>query len=247
MLDDAAELVGVMRKKSVDELISMAGISQALAELNFERWQEWSVPFERGQSTASSVPAVRPAVLTFMGDVYRGLDAAASFDERDYTHAQKVLRILSGLYGVLRPLDLMAAYRLEMGSGLATDRGRDLYEFWGGRITEALNEDLAESPGPDVFVNLASKEYFAAVDAGALAGKVVTPVFLDGRLGDDGAPVREPRVMGYFTKEARGAMAGWIVRERVKSVRALRGFDGLGYSYDPDRSSSDRPVFVRWS
>ena len=233
MLDEASPLVDVMRQKSPDEIAKLMGISAELAELNFERYTDWEAPFTPGDA--------RPALLAFAGDVYQGMDAAATFTERDYTHAQKVLRILSGLYGVLRPLDLMQPYRLEMGSKLATERGRDLYSYWGEHITEVLNEDLAASPGPAVVVNLASHEYFRSVDVGRLAGRLVTPAFLDGR-GDG-----EPKMISFFAKRARGAMAGWIIRNRVKSVRGLRDFDGLGYRFDAEQSATDRPVFVRYS
>ena len=233
MLDEASPLVDVMRQKSPDEIAKLMGISDELAELNFERYADWEAPFSTGDA--------RPALLAFAGDVYQGMDAAATFTERDYTHAQKVLRILSGLYGVLRPLDLMQPYRLEMGSKLATERGRDLYSYWGERITDMLNADLAESPGPAVVVNLASHEYFRSVDVGRLEGRLVTPSFLDGR-GD-----AEPKMISFFAKRARGAMAGWIIRSRLKSVRGLRDFDGLGYAFAAERSATDRPVFVRWS
>ena len=233
MLDAAEPLVDVMRQKSPDEIAKLMGISAELAELNFERYADWEAPF--------SPDDARPALLAFAGDVYQGMDAAATFTERDYTHAQKVLRILSGLYGVLRPLDLMQPYRLEMGSKLATDRGRDLYSYWGEHITEVLNEDLAASPGPAVVVNLASHEYFRSVDVGRLEGRLVTPAFLDGR-GDG-----EPKMISFFAKRARGAMAGWIIRNRLKSVRGLRDFGGLGYGFDAEQSATDRPVFVRYS
>ena len=233
MLDEASPLVEVMRQKSPDEIAALMGISAELAELNFERYADWEAPF----TTADA----RPALLAFNGDVYAGMDAAATFSERDYTHAQKVLRILSGLYGVLRPLDLMQPYRLEMGSKLATDRGRNLYDYWGERITDVLNADLAASPGPAVVVNLASHEYFRSVEVGRLDGRLMTPSFLDGR-GD-----AEPKIISFFAKRARGSMAGWIIRNRVKSMRGLRDFDGLGYGFDPERSTTDRPVFVRYS
>jgi len=233
MLDEAGALVDVMRQKTIDEIAALMGVSAGLAELNFERYADWKAPF----TTADA----RPALLAFAGDVYTGMDTAATFTERDYTHAQKVLRILSGLYGVLRPLDLMQPYRLEMGSKLATHRGRDLYAYWGERITDALNTDLATSPGPATVVNLASQEYFRSVDARRLEGRLVTPAFLDGR----GAA--EPRTISFFAKRARGSMAGWIIRNRVKSVHALRAFDGLGYRFDPKRSDTDRPVYVRYS
>ena len=233
MLDQAEPLVEVMRQKSPDEIAALMSISAQLAELNFERYADWEAPF--------SPDDARPALLAFAGDVYQGMDAAATFSERDYTHAQKVLRILSGLYGVLRPLDLMQPYRLEMGSRLATDRGHDLYDYWGQQITDRLNADMAESPGPAVVVNLASHEYFRSVDTGRLEGRLVTPSFLDARGG------AEPKMISFFAKRARGSMAGWIIRNRVKSVRGLRDFDGLGYGYDAERSGADNPVFGRSS
>jgi len=142
---------------------------------------------------------------------------------------------------VLRPLDLIQPYRLEMGSKLATERGDDLYDYWGERITAVLNEDLADSPGPAVVVNLASQEYFRSVDPAQLEGRLVTPAFLDSSNGKD------PKMISFFAKRARGAMAGWVIRNRVKSLRGLNDFDGLGYRFDSERSGDDRPVFVRYS
>lgn len=233
MLEQSAPLVETMRQRSPAELAELMGVSEELAELNFERFADWHQPFDRRSA--------RPALLAFNGDVYQGMDAAATFSERDYTHAQKVLRILSGLYGVLRPLDLMQPYRLEMGLSIPTDRGEDLYAFWGERITTMLNADLAASPGPAVVVNLASNEYFRSVDSSRLDGRLVTPSFLDSRNGS------EPRIMGYLTKRARGAMAGWIIRNRIKSVRGMQAFNGLGYAFDTARSTRDRPTFVRYT
>lgn len=231
MLDRSRELVSVMRTKSPDELSSMMSISPRLGELNFERFQDWSPPFTSDNA--------RPAVLAFNGDTYLGLDAPATFGERDYTHAQKVLRILSGLHGVLRPLDLIQPYRLEMGSRVVTDHGTSLYEFWGGDVTDRLNADLAASPGSNVLVNLASTEYFGVVQPDRIDAKVVSPRFLDAK-GDG-----DHQVVGFFAKRARGAMAGWIIRERVKAARALREFDDLGYRYDESMSTSSEPVFTR--
>ena len=230
MLDRSAELVSVMAQKSPDELASMMSISRELAELNFERFQDWEPPFTPRNA--------RPALLAFNGDVYTGIDAG-SFSERDFTHAQKTLRILSGLYGVLRPLDLIQPYRLEMGSKVATSAGSTLYEFWGDDITDALNADLEASPGAFVLVNLASNEYFGSVCSERFVGRIVTPTFLDSK---DGA---EYKIVSFFAKRARGQMSGWIIRNRIKSVRALREFDGLGYSYCEHRSHTDRPVFIR--
>lgn len=231
LLDRASELVSIMREKSVEDLQRLMSISQPLAELNFERFQDWEPPFTPKNA--------RPAVLAFNGDTYIGLDAPNTFTERDFTHAQKTLRILSGLYGVLRPLDLIQPYRLEMGSRLANPAGPDLYSFWRSTVTAQLDADLAESPGADVLINLASIEYFGAVDTDALGARVITPTFLD---ADENG---NHRVVSFFAKRARGAMAGWIITERVKSVRALRSFTGMGYRFDPERSSADKPVFVR--
>ena len=230
MLDQAAELVELMATKSPAELSSMMGISESLAITNFERFQEWERPFTPENA--------RPALLAFHGDVYQGMDAPGRFTERDYTHAQKTLRILSGLYGVLRPLDLMQPYRLEMGSKLANPAGRDLYAYWGSTITCALNEAIEASPGAKALVNLASNEYFNSVRTDELAYPVVTPTFLDRK--DD-----EYRVVAFFAKRARGAMAGWIIRNRVKSIKGLSGFDELGYLHAPERSTPHTPVFLR--
>ncbi|MCP5029404.1 MAG: peroxide stress protein YaaA [Actinomycetia bacterium] len=229
-LDQSEQLVGAMQSKSPADIAAMMHISASLAELNFERFHDWERPFNTENA--------RPAVLAFTGDVYQGMDAW-SFTERDFTQAQKVLRILSGLYGVLRPLDLMQAYRLEMGSKLDTDQGSDLYSFWGDRITDQLNADLESSPGPKVLVNLASNEYFASVQHGRVEGRIVTPTFLDAK-GDG-----EHKIVAFFAKRARGAMTGWIIRNRIKSVKALTEFDVNGYRYSPERSSKDNPVFTR--
>ena len=230
MLDQAAELVDVMATKSPRSLSKMMSISESLAELNHERFQNWERPFP--------AEAARASVLAFNGDVYMGLDAG-SFNQRDFTHAQKILRILSGLYGVLRPLDLMMPYRLEMGSKLRTKKGKDLYAFWGSTITETLNADMVSSPGDAALVNLASVEYFKSVRPDELDAPVVTPGFLDAK-GDG-----DFRTVAFFAKRARGAMAAWIVKNRVTSVDELTGFDGLGYRYSPLHSGDNRPVFVR--
>lgn len=231
LLDRSLELVEVMRRKSPDEVAELMDVSAELAELNVERYREFSLPFTRRNA--------RPAVLLFNGDVYQGMDARGRFGERDFTEAQKTVRILSGLYGLLRPLDLIQPYRLEMGLRLATDRGSSLYEYWGDTITDLVNADLAESPGPDVVVNLASDEYARAVRAERVAGRVVSPRFLDAD------PQGRYRVVSFFAKRARGEMAGWLVRGRVRSVRALRDFDEGGYRYDAEQSKPDAPTFVR--
>ena len=231
MLDRSAELIDVLAGQSPDKIGKLMSISPALAELNFERFQDWQPPFTPKNA--------RPAVLAFNGDTYMGLDAAASFSERDFTHAQKTLRILSGLYGVLRPLDLIQPYRLEMGSKLKTPHGKDLYEFWGAEITERINADIAASPGADVLVNCASNEYFSSIKQKQLDGRVITPAFLDAK------PDSDYKMISFFAKRARGAMAAWIIQSRVKSAKAITEFDATGYRYNAERSTPDRPVFLR--
>lgn len=231
MLEQAEELVEVMRQRSPEDISELMHISAELGELNAQRFADFTTPFTTRNA--------RPAIFTFDGDVYRGMDARERFDARDLTEAQKTVRILSGLYGVLRPLDLMQPYRLEMGTRLATDRGDSLYSWWGSKITEQLAADLAESPGPDVVVNLASQEYSGAVELDDLDARVVTPRF------EDRARSGQWRVISFSAKRARGEMAAWMVQHRVRSVRALQDFDGAGYRYEPDLSGPDEPVYRR--
>ena len=229
LLEASEELVRVMRGKSVSQVAELMGISDELAALNVERYTSFELPFTTRNA--------RPAMLMFSGDVYQGLDARERFDARDWTEAQKTLRVLSGLYGLLRPLDLIQPYRLEMGTHLATERGTTLYQYWGSRITDLVAADLAESPGPDVVVNLASAEYAGAVKFDELDARVVTPRFEDrDRSGNW-------KVISFPAKRARGEMAGWLVTERVRSVKAITEFDGGGYRYAAEVSSPDQPVF----
>ncbi len=230
LLDHADELVEILATKSPRQLTNMMGISSDLAELNFERFQNWERPF--------TPEVARQAILAFDGDVYQGMDVG-SFNQRDFTHSQKVLRILSGLYGVLRPLDLMMPYRLEMGTKLKNPRGKNLYEFWGGRIADELNKAMIDAPGRKALINLASNEYFKSVDTSVLESPIVTPAFLDAKGS------AEPKTIAFFAKRARGAMAAWVIQNRVKSPADLEAFDRLGYAFAADRSTEDRPVFVR--
>ena len=231
LLAEATRLAAIMQAKSVPDIAALAGISDELAALNAERWASFHTPFTPGDA--------RPAVLAFNGDVYQGLGVRARFATRDYTEAQKTVRILSGLYGVLRPLDLMQPYRLEMGTRLVTDRGRSLYEWWGGRITELLRADLAESPGARVVVNLASGEYFGAVRPDTLDASVISP-----RFEDTDARGRRS-VVSFYAKRARGELAAWLVLNRARTASALTAFDGAGYRYDKTTSTREVPVFVR--
>ena len=231
MLDSSEALVQIMAGKSPADLSKMMSISSNLAELNHERFQDWTTPFTTDNA--------RPAVLAFDGDTYTGLNAPGSFSERDYTHAQKVLRILSGLHGVLRPLDLIQPYRLEMGSKVEHPGGGDLYSYWGDTVTDELNDALEASPGAKVLVNLASNEYFSVVQPERFDGRIITPRFLDAK-GDG-----DHKIVSFFAKQARGSMAGWIVRERITTAKALTDFAANGYRYDPTESTPNSPVFKR--
>jgi cytoplasmic iron level regulating protein YaaA (DUF328/UPF0246 family) len=227
-LDHSQRLVNILRNYSALDLAELMHLSHKLAELNFERYQDWSP-----QLTPQNA---KQAVLAMKGDVYSGLDAE-SFDEEDFGFAQEHLRILSGLYGVLRPLDLMHPYRLEMGTRLANEAGKDLYAFWGETITEALNADL-EAQGDDLLVNLASNEYFKSIKPKLLQGRILTPQFKE-RKGD------RYRVLGVYAKKARGLMAGFIVRNRLSQAEDIKGFTDEGYAFDPALSSEDEWVFTR--
>ncbi|WP_424966337.1 peroxide stress protein YaaA [Dinoroseobacter sp. S375] len=226
--DSAVELAAVARKLKLGELQKLMGLSEDLARLNTERF----AAFEADADT----DAARPAALAFAGDTYVGLEAG-TLSEDEMRYAQDHLRILSGLYGILRPLDLIQAYRLEMGSRLKTERGKNLYDWWGDRIARALNE-AATATGSRAIVNCASQEYFGAVDLEALTVPVLTPVFLEDR---DGAA----KTVSFFAKKARGAMARYVVQNRVTETAGLQDFEIGGYAFDPDRSTAQSPVFVR--
>lgn len=224
LLDHAEELSQGLKKLGPQDVSSLMGLSDKLGALNYERFQEWQTPFNADNA--------RPAVLAFKGDVYQGLDAD-SLSPEDLAWAQEHLRILSGLYGVLRPLDLMQAYRLEMGTKLANPRGADLYQFWGDIITAELNKI-----GTDVLVNLASNEYFKSVRQKDVAARIVTPVFMDKK--DD-----KYKIISFYAKKARGLMSRYIIQNRVTDVEKLKGFDSDGYQYNAALSEQDQLVFVR--
>jgi len=231
LLAESQRLIDLLITKSPDEIADLMHISGDLAELNARRYKDFELPFSRRNA--------RPAALTFAGDVYQGMDAAHRFGARDFTEAQKTLRILSGLYGVLRPLDLIQPYRLEMGTPLHTERGSSLVEWWGSRITDLLREDLQASPGANVLVNLASAEYIAAVDADALGVRIISPRFEN----QDSQGVY--RVLSFSAKRARGEMAAWLVLNRVRRLTALTDFAEARYRYVPEASTPDVPVFRR--
>lgn len=228
MLERAQELVDRCQALSPQQLSQLMKISDKLAGLNAARFAEWHTPFTKDNA--------RPAIYAFDGDVYSGL-AAEKLSVDAIAYAQEHLRILSGLYGVLRPLDLMQPYRLEMGTKLDTARGHNLYEFWRDEITDMLNEDL-EAIDSELVVNLASQEYFSSVQPKRLNAQVVTPVFKDEKNG-------EFKVISFWAKKARGMMARFIMTEQPKSVTELRQFNAGGYRFNADESTDTELVFYR--
>ena len=229
-LDDSAALIDELRAFEPYQLSDLMGISPKLAELNSNRYHNWALPF-----TADNA---KQAVLAFKGDVYTGL-GADNLTPDDLAFAQQHLRILSGLYGVLKPLDLMQPYRLEMGTKLQNRRGKDLYAFWDDRINQALSRELAGQERPTL-VNLASNEYFKSVRANKLAARIVTPVFKEERNG-------QLKLISFFAKKARGLMSRYIIRNRLSDPDDLKGFNLEGYCYNDALSTPDSPVFTRRS
>ncbi|MBA1290137.1 MULTISPECIES: peroxide stress protein YaaA [Pseudomonas] len=227
-IEHSKELIAGLRELSPARLSELMGISDKLAGLNAARFGSWSPSFTPENA--------RPAILAFKGDVYTGLQAE-EFSEADFDYAQQHLRMLSGLYGLLRPLDLMQPYRLEMGTAFKNARGKDLYAFWGDRISEWLNLALKEQ-GDDVLVNLASKEYFSAVKRPALKARVIDCEFRDFKNG-------EYKIISFHAKKARGLMARYVIRNRLEHPEAMTAFDEAGYRYAPERSSANNLVFLR--
>lgn len=228
--EDAVRLAKSARNLTLGKLKALMDLSDDLARLNRDRFKAFS--------ETPDPSATRPAALAFAGDTYQGLEAA-SLDADELAWAQDHLRILSGLYGVLRPLDAIQPYRLEMGSRLKTRRGGSLYDYWGDDLSKALNAD-ADAVATDVLVNCASQEYFGAVAPKALKLRVVTPAFMEDK-GDG----KGPKIVSFFAKKARGAMARYIVQNRLQDIESLQAFDTGGYEYRADLSQADKPVFVR--
>lgn len=227
-LRESRRLIKRLREFSPEQLAALMNISDKLAQENYTRYKKWKTPF--------SPENAKQSLLAFQGDVYVGL-AAESFKAADFKFAQKHLRILSGLYGILRPLDLMQAYRLEMGAKLDTAGGSDLYEFWGDKINAAVSDALDEQ-GDRILINLASKEYFKSVRAGSLEARVITPDFREKKNG-------KYRMLSFFAKKARGMMASHVIRNRLKRAEDLKAFSDDGYRYNEGLSSGDRWVFTR--
>lgn len=227
-LAHSAELIAVLRQISPGELGRLMDISPALSELNVGRYHDWTPDFTPGNA--------KQAALAFMGDVYEGL-AASSLDDSELDWLQQHLRILSGLYGLLRPLDLMQPYRLEMGTRLANPRGSNLYQFWGSLLTDELNRLLAQHEFPQL-VNLASDEYFKSVKPKQLQARLITPVFQDLKNG-------QYKIISFYAKRARGLMARWAVKHRISDAQALLDFNYEGYAFAPDASDENTWVFRR--
>ena len=228
LLDHSAELLQGLKKLSPQDVCALMGLSDNLGALNYERFQAWDRPFTKDNA--------KPAILAFKGDVYQGLDAD-SMTDKQLDWAQDHLRILSGLYGLLRPMDLMQPYRLEMGTKFANQRGKDLYQFWGNIITDEINSLLGNAKTP-VLLNLASNEYFKSVQQKNIAGRVVTPVFMD-KKGD------KYKIVSFYAKKARGLMSAYIIRNKITAVEGIKKFDVDGYSFNPAMSDGDSWVFTR--
>ena len=225
---ESAKLIADLKKLSPQQVSKLMGISDPLAALNVGRYRDWSTKFTSSNS--------RPALLAFNGDVYEGFDAK-SLDSKALDFAQEHVRILSGLYGVLRPLDLMQAYRLEMGTAFKNVRGKDLYAFWGDRITKAIQQDLNKQKKP-FLLNLASEEYFKVLQAKELGYPVISPVFQDAKDG-------KYKIISFYAKRARGLMARFVVENRITDPADLKNFKSEGYRYSAAESKPDKPVFRR--
>ncbi len=226
-LDHACELIDQLKELEPHQVSNLMSISEKLGQLNAERFQHWHTPF--------SLDNARQAALAFKGDVYTGL-AAESFSEDDFAFAQNHLRMLSGLYGLLRPLDLMQPYRLEMGTKFENSRGKDLYAFWGSILTEELNRLLAADDG--VLVNLASNEYFKSVKKKELNARLITPQFKDWKNG-------QYKMISFYAKKARGLMCRFAIENRITQADDLKGFDLDGYYFSEEQSEGNNWVFLR--
>ena len=227
-LDHSQELITQLRELTPSQISELMDLSDKLADLNAARFGSWTPAFTPENA--------KQALLAFKGDVYTGL-AAETLSQADLDYAQQHLRMLSGLYGLLRPLDLMQPYRLEMGTKLANARGKDLYAFWGNRISEWLNEALADQ-GDDVLLNLASNEYFSAVKRPALNARVIDTEFRDQKNG-------QYKIISFYAKKARGMMSRFVISERIDKPDDLKQFDVQGYRYSKELSKADKLVFLR--
>jgi len=224
-LPQSQQLIDELQSLSVTDVATLMKLSDKLAALNVARFQTWQTPFDLDNA--------KQAVLAFKGDVYTGLDAD-TLDEADLAFAQQHLRILSGLYGVLKPLDLMQPYRLEMGTKFTNKQGKDLYQFWGDTLRESLESELADG----VLVNLASNEYFKAAQAKKLNARIITPVFKDLKNG-------QYKIISFYAKKARGLMSRYIIQQRLDDPEQIKQFDTDGYRFSEEMTSGDDWVFIR--
>lgn len=228
LLAHSQELIDVSRTLSASEIANLMSVSEKNANLNVERFRNWQADFDFSNA--------RQALFAFKGDVYTGLDAY-SLKDQDIDYAQQHLRMLSGLYGLLRPLDLMMPYRLEMGTKLKNPRGSNLYEFWGTIITDLINEDLAAAKS-ELLVNIASDEYYKSVKESKIQAEIIKPVFLDQKNG-------KYKVISFYAKKARGLMARYIIENKIERAEDLKGFNSDGYYFDADSSLKGELVFKR--
>ena len=227
-LDQSQQLINELQKLAPHDISNLMSVSDKIGTLNFDRFQAWQQPFDQDNA--------RAAVLAFKGDVYTGMQAE-SFNAGDFTFAQKHLRMLSGLYGLLRPLDLIQAYRLEMGTKLSNEKGKNLYAFWDEKITEKINTQLTDMSS-DTLINLASNEYFKVVKPKLLEARIITPVFKDFKNG-------QYKVISFFAKKARGKMASYIIKNRLTKAADLKGFNDNGYTFNERLSEGDQWVFTK--
>ena len=228
-LSQSSKLIKTLKEKEPKDIASLMGLSDKLATLNFDRYQSWKASKVVSNDT-------KPSMLVFKGDVYQGLDAE-NFNSNQLKFAQKHLRILSGLYGILRPMDVIKPYRLEMGTKLQTSKGKNLYEFWGSAIQENVLDDLG-SQKSDLLINLASKEYFSVLGKMPDYVNVISPVFKDYKNG-------KHKIISFYAKRARGLMAKWIIQQKIKDFEKLSDFNLDGYYYSEKESTLTEPVFLR--
>ena len=227
LLEHSNELIKDLKSLNPQEVSSLMSLSDKLGALNYERFQEWKTPFTKSNS--------KQAILDFKGDVYQGLDAE-SLSETELIWAQKHVRILSGLYGILKPMDLMQPYRLEMGTKFATKRGQNLYDFWNSIITEELNKNF--SSDNTNLLNLASNEYFKSINVSELKANVISPVFMDKKNG-------KYKIISFFAKKARGLMTRYVIKNRIEDITDIQNFDEGGYFFSEAMSEDNKPVFCR--
>jgi uncharacterized protein len=227
-LKESRKLISELKKLSPSEVSSLMKISDKLGTLNYLRFGDWKTPFTLNNA--------KQALLAFKGDVYTGIDAE-SFSKQDLKFAQKHLRILSGLYGILKPLDLMQAYRLEMGTQFENKQGKDLYEFWGAKITDQINKDLKDSKSK-YLINLASNEYFKSLQANDINAEIIVPVFKDFKNG-------KYKIISFYAKKARGLMSAYIIKNRLKNPEDIKAFNIDGYKFYKSESSDTNWVFQR--